>query len=353
MNKNKVLNIRKRCAAAVLGMAALGMALIPSAGFASSSCGGESTGTVVSTSQTNAEAARTVVSVVSSRISTMLMPTAAGRTGAQISSLGDNAQSGQAAGDAGQGFGLWGSGSVSFMHDSAQTTKHNGDLTNVLAGIDYRVTDKLVAGMAIGYEYLGLDTRYNSGKMTTKGLTFTPYVGYTIMENLNVDAMLGYSFLTTNMRDGAVNTYKADYSSNRMMAALNVNYRIPTSYFDTIVSGGYMYSNERSETYDAKALGQVDINVRSRDAFIGELRGGARVERVFADRFTPYLGAYYLYDTTLSSSVRTKDFDAVEFVGGMDARVTDKLRLGLELSDTCFRRYEDNARVGLNLRYEW
>jgi len=341
------------CTALALGALAVG--LVPATVCASPSHGGYS-GTEISTTETNAEAARTVVSVVTSRISTMLMPTAFDRVGQQANAMGQQ-QTGRSAGEADLKYGAWGSGAISFMHDSATETKNNGTLSNVLVGMDYKLTDKLVAGVAIGYEHLYLKTNYNSGSMLANGISITPYVGYSITDNLTVDALVGYTRLSSDMRStvGIVSYKKSDYESNRYMFATNLNYRLPASIFDTIFSAGYMYSNERSQSYSASAdtAGVAALNVNARDAYVGELRGGARIERVFGERFTPYAGAYYLYDTSLSSSARTRDYDAVEFVGGLDARISDRMHVGLELSDTCFRRNEDSARVGLNFRYEW
>jgi outer membrane autotransporter protein len=227
-----------------------------------------------------------------------------------------------------------------------------------MAGVDYRLTDKLVVGASLGHEYLDLKTRYNYGGMWAQGVSFTPYLGYSITDQLTVDALVSYTHLWNNVSESPqANSLEinGDFESNRLMAAANVNYRIPASLADTIFSVGYMYSSEWSPSYTARSNNNIltDKNVDAHNAWIGELRAGVRFEHAFAERYVPYAGAYYLYDTTMSRSIRVKDTDAIEFVGGLDAFLTDKLRMGLEVADSCFRKYEYNTRVGLNLRYEW
>ncbi len=90
-------------------------------------------------------------------------------------------------------FGRWGifvSGRAVFG-DKDATLDESGydfDTAGLTIGVDYRFTDKFVAGAAFGYSDNNVKIQGNSGRLDTKGLTATLYGSYYPTDNFYLDA---------------------------------------------------------------------------------------------------------------------------------------------------------------------
>lgn len=106
-----------------------------------------------------------------------------------------DAPSGGSAGEDGPlligNYGFFINGSVSFG-DKASTSNELGfdvDTTGITAGMDYRYSDKFIAGGALGYVNNETDFDSNSGNMDVDGFTLSVYSTYYHDENTYLDAI--------------------------------------------------------------------------------------------------------------------------------------------------------------------
>lgn len=109
-------------------------------------------------------------------------------------------------------FGRWGvfiSGRAVFGEKDATTFErgYDFDTTGLTFGVDYRFSNQLVGGLAIGYTDNSVNIQGNRGQLETTGLTFTLYGSYYPTDNFYLD--------------GSVNIGTNDYSQRR-----TVNYQL-------------------------------------------------------------------------------------------------------------------------------
>lgn len=100
-------------------------------------------------------------------------------------------------------WGIWVSGKA-IIGDKDATDREQGfdfDTAGLTVGVDYRFTDKLVAGAAFGYANNSIKLDGKSGKLDTTGLTGTIYGSYYPTANFYLDASLSLG--------------KNDYKQNR------------------------------------------------------------------------------------------------------------------------------------------
>ena len=96
------------------------------------------------------------------------------------------AESGLAAGDTSIPFGLWTSYSHSFFENDFAFTAFEGDRDNILIGVDISPWEKTVFGVALGYEFIDLDTEFNRGEAESTGFTIAPYFGALLSDVISV-----------------------------------------------------------------------------------------------------------------------------------------------------------------------
>lgn len=96
--------------------------------------------------------------------------------------------------DLGGRLGIFINGSIN-RGDKSQTTQESGfnyDAYNITGGVDYRFTDALVAGLALGYSSSNADLNDSGGTMDTTAYALSAYANYFINENVFLDGVLMY-----------------------------------------------------------------------------------------------------------------------------------------------------------------
>ncbi|MFC6672940.1 autotransporter outer membrane beta-barrel domain-containing protein [Marinobacterium aestuariivivens] len=91
--------------------------------------------------------------------------------------------------------------------DSDFETGYDEDLYGATFGADYRYSDQVTAGVAIGYSDSEADFDNSAGSLDTDNISLIAYGNFRPRENLYIDAYLGYAWL--------------DYDSTR-----NINYEL-------------------------------------------------------------------------------------------------------------------------------
>ena len=173
--------------------------------------------------------------------------------------LGTSARSGLSAGEGISGLGLWGSfGYSDFSADIPINSavqpiaSYDGDQKSIFLGMDKLYMNKLVLGLALGYEKTDFSTAYNGGNSNTDGYTFAPYAAYLINKYFSLDVAGGYSYLNTdtdridNLSGGTID---GDFDSDRWFVSGNLNATMEAGNWVLGGRVGALYIDEEQDAY--------------------------------------------------------------------------------------------------------
>ncbi|MGF1623641.1 MAG: autotransporter outer membrane beta-barrel domain-containing protein [Alphaproteobacteria bacterium] len=154
-------------------------------------------------------------------------------------------------------FGLWINGAASFVDSSKDGGQFSGDVLSLGVGGDYAVNERLLVGLAVGYERGDIDTGFNAGDLTSNGFTAAPYVGWQPFDELVLDATAGVTFLDYEISRSS-GTIQGDYAATRAFAAINAtgNFRFDRLRLSPL--GGLLYFRETQQGYTDSAGTTVD-----------------------------------------------------------------------------------------------
>jgi hypothetical protein len=314
-------------------------------------------GLAETTTDSNRAASTSTVRITTSRIRSVFAPRPNRRitptpTGKPRVDRSPMITSGIAAGDAGPQFGAWLTPAYAWLENSNPLSEHDGNLVLVMAGLDYKVSERVLLGCAVGYEDVDLDTAFNDGTFRSKGVTITPYAGLVLLDGVTADALFSYTGLDNDIeRDrGSSDPVTGDYDSARTLVAANLNvYKVLDNWSLNAVVG-YLYVSEDQEEYSQNDADGDRTTIDQFTAYLGEWRIGGRAGYLF-ERFEPYLAAAYLYDNTWNSDA--DDRDGVDAGIGIDCFPNDAFVGSVELSHSFLRDDINDTRLLINLRYEF
>lgn len=124
------------------------------------------------------------------------------------------------------GVGVWLNAGYSNIRYAKTGEEFDGAVWTGMGGVDYKLTDKLMIGLAGGYEDTKLKTTYNQGNLWANGWTVAPYALYQFTKNYSVDVSGGYSSVDYKMDrlDPLIRTkITGNTTADRYFAAANVN----------------------------------------------------------------------------------------------------------------------------------
>ncbi len=225
-------------------------------------------------------------------------------TGEGEASLGQSHLNGLAAGDGLDGWGLWGNFNyTSFDADlpinaAILRARFDGDTLSFFAGADRFVMDRLVLGIAAGYEETSVFTSFNGGDTDSDGFTISPYAAYLINDRWSVDAAFGYTSLDYDTdRISTVNgsTVLGDFDSDRWFVTTNIN--ASHTHNDWFLSGrvGYLYSHEDQDGYTETGTGVRTLGRRK--IHLSQIIVGGEAAYNYG-HLEPYFGVTYSNDLT-------------------------------------------------------
>lgn len=318
-------------------------------------CGGNAAkaGTTVIGAVTTSLAVSQTAGMISSRITqfTRLAEAPGGRAvaaaGAQIVALG----SGASAGDKASQFGLWVNGSYSNVSGDKAGAGFQGDLYGGMVGADYKLTDRFIAGVALGYEMLDVDTAFNRGTTESHGYTVAPYAVFKIDDTFSVDFNVGYTRVDYDVdRLDPLDDSKitGDTDSNRWFATLNVAGNWLVNSWSLGANLGTLYAYEDRDAFtesNAVAVSGDKIN-------LGRLNLGGRLGYLVKNIFEPYATATFQYDYKRDSSAYD---DRVGLVlgGGFNIFATDNFYANIEGTTTTMRSDLDIYTINATVRFEF
>lgn len=241
---------------------------------------------------------------------------------------------GSSAGAKEKKMGVWVLGSYSDIENDNVNTAFDGDIGNVVGGVDYRFTSKIIGGVAVSFEKTDLDTTFNLGTFEIDGVGVMPYVAFILNKNISVDASVGYTdldFDTTRTTGGAIST--ASYSGDRTTAGANLNFNKNINKWSLNGSLGFLYIKEETDAFtesNGTAVGAAEVS-------IGQGRASGRIGYNFG-KVQPYVGVRFENefwapsDSIINNNLVETDTSGLVVTGGLDFTLSDKVSGGLAVS---------------------
>jgi hypothetical protein len=325
-------------------------------GYSYSQCSStqNSPGTAVVSSETVRIAVTQTASILSDRVSQL----ASGRSqtaanpNSRILSLGDsgnfNSETGLGGQTGGSRIGAWVGGEYTHVDFDRGGSAFDGHVFTGMAGIDFRLMNSLVLGIAGGYEKQDFDTTFNRGNIEATGWTIAPYAVLTINQNFSLDASAGYSRLDYDMtRLDPTNNAQITGSTDgrRYFGTINGNGNIAVDRWLVGARIGALYAHEHRDSFTESN----GVATGSQKTAIGFVNAGPRLGYMLGN-LEPYVRAdgraYY------NDGGSNDHFDAV-FAGGLKWNITPGASLNVEGSTVQFRSDTEQYGVGGALRVQF
>lgn len=116
-------------------------------------------------------------------------------------------------------FNVWFEGRALSAEGGRSGTRFDGTLYSVLGGFDYRIDDRLLAGVAVGHEGYDLDTGMPDGRFRGRGFTVGPYIGILVADALVLDVWAGGTFLDYRIREAGI---AGEFDAQRWFVSANL-----------------------------------------------------------------------------------------------------------------------------------
>ncbi|MEA1938194.1 MAG: autotransporter outer membrane beta-barrel domain-containing protein [Pseudomonadota bacterium] len=244
-------------------------------------------------------------------------------------------------------WGSWATVSWTDMNNTLSSTKFDGNMYNLVAGIDMTHED-IVLGAALSYENSDIDTKFNDGKSENDGYMATLYGAWIVNDKWVIDSFIGYGLSDNDVDNG---TATGSYDSTRRMYGINANYYHFIDKWSLNGTIGYLWAKEVSDSHTLSDA----TTVSSQDTHLGEARLGGRVGYT-ADQYEPFLSLAILHDNIATHEEAStgaqpaNDPNELEAVIGVNAYLEDDMEAGLEVSHGFFRDDVRNTTVLFNFR---
>ncbi len=218
-------------------------------------------------------------------------------TGGGPQSFLNSRDAGRAGGAGDKRFGAWMQGAYSTVDNTQVGLQFDGSVYNLVGGLDYMVNDKVVVGVALGYEMLDITTSFNAGSIEADGFGVTPYIGISLTNAWSLDAAAGYTWLSYDTKRNTNIT--ASYDAERWFVASNLTGNYASGRWRLMPKVGVLYLEEESDAYRDSTGGSLEGSVTK----LGRISAGGRVGYAF-DSVMPYFKLMGEYDFEKNGSVR-------------------------------------------------
>lgn len=284
---------------------------------------------------------------------------------------GFSASSGLAGGNRDSRTGVWVAGSWSNLEDDNTATAFDGDVFTVMAGVDYKVADRTLLGISVGYEDVDLDTVFNGtatadGEVDGDGYTIAPYISYKLAENARMGLVVGYSDIdydTLRFDPNTGNSITGSTDADRYFVNASIG---GTHSFDEYWrlhgTGTIFYATEEKDAFtETEAVTNRNIQQAEVDAELGQFLVDARLGYAF-ESVEPYALVGLEFDFAKDeqavgtgqqkASIDDEDFGA-KFGGGLNLNFSPAVSGGVEVYTVEFRdEYEETSVLG-NLLFKF
>jgi outer membrane autotransporter protein len=284
----------------------------------------------------------TTVSIISTGISNAISlpaPSAGtvintGDAGRMLFNTRALASEGEAAGEMAPKMGVWVQMANTWVDGSDPGGEFEGDAQNITAGLDYKVTDGAVVGVALGYELTDIDTTFNNGTFEGNGITISPYVGVNLNKTWSLSALVSYGMIEyDNSSNNGATT--GSFDATRLMGSASIEGNIYRDALRFSPKASVMYLSEDQDGYTDSA-GTV---IGSSTIDLGRAAAGATVGYRF-NAVEPYARAMFEYDFSKEDPV---NLGGGQFSSDDKFGVNAALGANFGLSDNLSGNIEGNA----------
>lgn len=260
-------------------------------------------------------------------------------------------QTGAAAAAGAPRWNLWTAYSYVDVGYSFQPLQSGGHSSIFLAGIDYMISNNLIAGVAVTDERTRIDTSFNGGKLSGNGNTLAPYLGWRINRDWTLDASLGFGdtkLATTDnsVAGGITGSNKVD----RSMGTLGLAYNQALGRWLLTGKGSLLLVENK---FSAFTLSNNTFVPGSTTRTTQVRLGGQAAYN--AGNIVPFVGLTYIYDIeraeqgAIAGQSAANDRDGWQVRVGMNIRSAGALYGGIVLSSEVGRSQIKNDQLLVNL----
>ncbi|WP_460019731.1 autotransporter outer membrane beta-barrel domain-containing protein [Magnetospira thiophila] len=255
--------------------------------------------------QTLRAATAQTVSLISARIASQRQAMGSRPVSVSLNQDGSKGEVGLSGGDMNRGLGVWLQGSYTSVEDDNTATAFDGSIMTGLVGIDKKLAnDKLMIGLAAGYEMGEFDTTFNTGNLDSDGYIVAPYVSYAINDVFSIDATAGWAHVSYDMdRKDPVTSEKFTGSTDADRFFGSVMGKATKTFKQKIeVTGklGMSYTTEKRDAFTETGTTGTTVAVASQSTHLGQGVLGVRLG-YNAGKVTPYVDLTGEYDFNKSA----------------------------------------------------
>lgn len=296
-------------------------------------------------------------------------------SGFNVAENGFSASSGVAAGGMENRMGVWVSGSYSDVSDDNTATAFDGTVYTGFAGVDYKVTNRALVGVSVGYESSDIDTQYNQSEITGadgnlegEGYTVAPYIGVELGQNASASLTAGYTDLqydTLRYDPVSSNDIRGSTDAERwfVSGALNGAHKIASNW-NLRGRLSAFYADEEKDAFTETESNGNTISQGALDNAFGQASLEARLGYAFR-MAEPYVLAAADYDfekdeapvgigTSAAPGQQKASLDdsdvGARFGGGLNFQLGSNVTGGIEAYTVEFREDYEELTVSGGLR---
>ncbi len=270
---------------------------------------------------------------------------------AVLAGTGRDLGTGIAAASGGNRWNLWGAAAENRTASSYQPLQSSSNIGTLSVGVDYRINDGLIVGLAVAGDRSRSNLNYvaGGGNLSGDGYTVAPYFGYILNRFWTLDGSVGYGRSSYDISGGGVS---GSFRGTRTFGSIGLNYRqqIAGSRWGVIGRGALTSLSSRTSSFTA--TNNVFTDGTASD--LTQLRLGGQLAYA-ASQFTPYFGLTYVYDIRRPGSLivggQTSSGDRDAWVPAIGLRFSGSGSVygGLQLSSERGRSEAKNDQLLLNM----
>ena len=252
-------------------------------------------------------------------------------------------------------YGIWGNYSYTDFENDLSSTAIDGSSHSFLGGIDFRVWEKTIIGVALGFDKSDIDTGFNGGNQNTDTITIAPYFGTILDDTFSIDFSIGYSNASYDQfRTAGTTRITSSPTADRWFGSFNMNAikfidnwilsgRVGSVYAKSVIKGytesnGVVVSDNRSKVGSVSIAGEAAYSMKE---------------------WEPFLNIAYQYDYRLEEIVAasgpqpSNDQDDILLATGVRYFEKSGISGNLEYSKRLGRDNFDEDRISLTLRIDY
>ncbi|WP_169543588.1 autotransporter domain-containing protein [Sneathiella aquimaris] len=244
---------------------------------------------------------------------------------------------------------IWGQGGyLSLENDRNNVTEDNrlnGHVWGYNLGMDYRLSDAWLTGVAVGYTITDVETEFNNGTYQEDTFSVLPYLMYKPSENFSVSSVLGYSIGQVERTKDTSDTGNAD--SESWFANIRGSYQHRFDGGPLTIKGKLEFEVGRKTvdafTYSDNTANEKSVSDTQRVSPGVELAYGFALDSLQVE---PFGGLEYIYDF---GDAVNDDVDAYTLSAGLRLNATEQGLAGSVIAEKTLGRndYDEYSISGL------